>query len=93
MEYRINKRTGDKISIIGIGTSILPELSKNEAILTLQFAVENGINFFDLATSKSSCFSIFEEALKDVRKKLFYQIHFGTDYSSGEYGWAKFRNY
>lgn len=85
MEYKINKRTRDKISIIGIGTSILPELSKNEVILTLKFAVENGINFFDLATVKSSCFSLFGEALKDVRKKLFYQIHFGADYSNGEY--------
>lgn len=62
MEYKINKRTRDKISIIGIGTSILPELSKNEVILTLKFAVENGINFFDLATVKSSCFSLFGEA-------------------------------
>lgn len=31
MEYRINRRTGDKISIIGIGTSSISEADKKEA--------------------------------------------------------------
>src|SRR5699024_690370 len=28
------------------------------------------------------------EAFASVRKNLFYQIHFGANYESGEYGWT-----
>lgn len=28
------------------------------------------------------------EALGSVRKELFYQIHFGANYETGEYGWT-----
>lgn len=32
MEYRVNKRTGDKISVIGLGTAYIPEASESEAV-------------------------------------------------------------
>ena len=49
MEYRINQRTGDKISVIGIGSSYLSETPEKEALETLEMAYENGINYIDLA--------------------------------------------
>ena len=88
MEYRINRRTGDRISVIGAGTAYLPETPRKEAVEALRYAVENGINYFDLAAGDGEAFAQFGEALPDVRKKVLYQIHFGADYSKGTYGWT-----
>ena len=45
MEYRIHKRTGDRISVIGLGTSYIAEASEKEAVDALLLAYENGINY------------------------------------------------
>ena len=44
MRYRINKRTGDRISEIGMGSAYIPETPLAEAIPTLHRAYEGGIN-------------------------------------------------
>lgn len=89
MEYRINRRTGDKISILGIGTSALPLASEREAIVTLRLAYEKGVNYYDLATSESVCFPLFGAALSDVRSQVLYQIHFGANYAANKsYSWT-----
>ena len=59
MEYRTNRRTGDKISVIGFGTSAIPQTEEKEFIKTLNLAYENGLNYYDLATSDASCFPVF----------------------------------
>lgn len=48
MEYRINRRTGDSVSIIGMGTSSLSESEEEEAVATLRMAYEQGINHYEL---------------------------------------------
>ena len=88
MKYRINKRTGDRISEIGIGSAYLYKAEKTEAIQALRTAYEGGINYFDLATGHGKAFPLWGDALGDVRKNVLYQIHFGADYSKGEYGWS-----
>ena len=89
MEYRVNRRTGDAVSVIGMGTSSLPESRKEEAIATLRMAYEQGINYYDLATAESRCFALFGDALADVRGKVRYQIHFGAIYAEGKsYAWS-----
>ena len=88
MQYRINRRTGDKISEIGMGSAYLYEADRNEAIQALQTAYEGGINYYDLAAGHGKAFPLWGEALASVRKNVFYQIHFGADYSKGEYGWS-----
>lgn len=88
MEYRINRKTGDKISVIGIGTSHISEAGFDEAVAILKKAFENGVNYFDLAAADADCFPPFGEAFKDVRDKVFYQVHFGANYSGGKYGWT-----
>ena len=35
MEYRTNRRTGDRISVIGLGTSTICEADEAEAVATL----------------------------------------------------------
>ena len=88
MNYRINRKTGDRISEIGIGSAYLYDAGMDEAVRALRRAAEGGINYFDLAAGDGSAFPIWGEALHDIRKSLFYQIHFGADYTSGTYGWS-----
>lgn len=88
MRYRTNKRTGDEISEIGLGSSTIYNAGMDEAVTALHCAVEGGINYFDLAAGDGAAFPIYGEALHDVRKDVFFQIHFGADYSAGTYGWS-----
>ncbi|MCM1154421.1 MAG: aldo/keto reductase [Roseburia sp.] len=88
MEYRINHRTGDKISVLGFGTSYIAEAPEKEAVATIQRAYEGGVNYYDLATADGRTFGYFGTAFAEVRNEVFYQIHFGADYSSGTYGWS-----
>ena len=42
----------------------------------------------DLATAGASTFGYAAKAFSSVRGKMLYQVHFGTDYETGEYGWT-----
>lgn len=88
MKYRINKRTGDRISEIGLGSAYMFGAGMEKAVRALRRAAEGGINYFDLAAGDGKTFPIYGEALHDIRKDLFFQIHFGADYSAGTYGWS-----
>ncbi len=88
MEYRIHKKTGDKISVIGLGTSYMAEISEKEAVKALLLAYENGINYADLATAGAKTFAYYGKAFADIRKDMLYQIHFGANYETGAYGWT-----
>ena len=52
MEYRTNRRTGDKIGIIGIGTGPLYETDEKDALEALGYAYEHGVNYVDFATAE-----------------------------------------
>lgn len=88
MKYRINKRTGDKISEIGLGSAYLFEAGMDEGVRALHAAYDGGINYYDLAAGDGASFPIFGEAFKGIRDKVMFQIHFGADYSKGTYGWT-----
>ena len=88
MKYRIHPKTGDRISEIGIGSASLSSVKDADMVQALRAAYEGGINYFDLASAQGKAFRIWREALGDVRKDVFYQIHFGADYSRGSYGWS-----
>ncbi len=87
MEYRINRRTNDTISVLGLGTGSLP--AGDEGVRILEAAVEGGINYFDLAAAESTTFTTFGRALAGVRGKVRYQVHFGALYGPGKsYAWT-----
>ena len=88
MKYRVNRKTGDRISEIGIGSSYMFEAGMEEAVKALRKAVEGGINYFDLAAGHGESFPIYGEALHEYRDRIYYQIHFGADYTKGDYGWS-----
>ena len=88
MEYRRLQRGGENISILGLGNSSLGAAGQREAEETIALALENGINYFDMAAADASPFSAFGNAVLGYRNQVFYQIHFGADYRSGKYGWT-----
>ena len=59
MKYRVNRRTGDKISEIGMGTAYIVEVERSEAVRTVRHAYESGINYYDLAAGDGTAFAIF----------------------------------
>ena len=87
MKYRTIPHTGEKISVIGMGTSVAGEISAKNAAETFSYALENGINYFDCAGGHAAIFPGLGEALSGKRKEVLLQVHFGADYTSGEYGW------
>ncbi len=88
MEYRTLPRSGEKIGVIGMGSAVIGERSEGEIIETVREAVENGVNFFDMAGGHATIFEGYGKALKGIREQVYLQIHFGADYTSGEYGWT-----
>ncbi len=88
MQYRTNQHSGDRVSVIGIGSAYLFDAVREEGVRALRTAYEGGVNYFDLAAGDGKAFPLWGEALGDVRKNVFYQIHFGADYSQGTYGWS-----
>lgn len=88
MEYRIHPKTGDRISMIGIGTGPIYDALEKDAVAALTYAYEQGVNYADFATAGAETFRYAGIAFDSVRKEMLYQIHFGANYETGEYGWT-----
>lgn len=88
MEYRILPHGGEKIGVIGMGSAVIGERPEQEIIETVRAAVAAGVNYFDMAGGHAAIFEAYGKALKGLRDKVYLQIHFGADYTSGEYGWT-----
>ena len=56
MNYRINRKTGDRLSEIGI--VYLYSAGRDEAVRALRRAAEGGISYFDLAAGEGTPFSV-----------------------------------
>lgn len=88
MEYRKLPKGKEQISVIGFGGSGLHQAGEKEAVETVAMALENGINYFDLAVSEACTFDYYKTAFASCRDQVYLQMHFGADYSSGSYGWT-----
>ena len=87
MEYRKLPHGNKKISVIGLGTSVVGESGETNAAKTVAYAIEQGINYIDLAGGHAAIFPGVGKALEGQRKDVMLQVHFGADYTTGEYGW------
>ena len=87
MEYRKLPHGEEKISVIGMGTSVVGEHSEKNVTETVTYALDRGINYFDMAGGHACIFAGMGKALEGRRKEAMLQVHFGADYTSGEYGW------
>lgn len=88
MEYRKLPRGTEEISILGLGTSSIGMAGEKEIEETVVHALENGVNFFDMASGDAAPFAAYGRAMSGCRERVFFQIHFGADYVSGKYGWT-----
>lgn len=88
MEYRKLPHGGENISVLGMGASSVTERDEKTCEATYALAIEKGINYFDMAAADAACFKAFGRALQGVRDKVYLQVHFGADYSSGKYGFT-----
>lgn len=88
MEYRNIPGTDEKISIIGLGAFFdYAKLDKFGEILDT--ALKSGINLIDTVSHKKEAFGIYRDVLREYERSQYYlQIHFGSDYSNGNYGWT-----
>lgn len=88
MEYRKLPHGKEQISVIGMGSSVVGEQKEKEIIKTVQSALEAGVNYFDMAGGHASIFEAYGKALEGRRKDVMLQVHFGANYTTGEYGWS-----
>lgn len=65
MQYRSLPRGGEQISVLGLGTSSIQASGEKEIEETIRIAVENGINYFDMASSEAKPFAAYGRALSD----------------------------
>lgn len=70
MRYRIHKKTGDRISELGFGSSYIPEADEKTGVAALEAAVQGGVNYFDMASGDISCFPYYAKALGSMRKDI-----------------------
>ena len=88
MQYRKLPHGEEQISVLGLGTSSIGMAGEKEIEATMALALENGINYFDMASADAAPFPAFGRALAGRRDKVYFQIHFGANYQGGKYGWT-----
>ena len=88
MEYRKLPRGTEQISIIGIGSSAIGMAGEKEIEETIAFALENGVNYFDMASADAAPFPAYGRAISGNRERVYFQIHFGANYKTGKYSWT-----
>lgn len=87
MEYRKLPHGGQLISTIGVGMGGIHTGNTNEQIEEiLRFAMDNGINFFDMCCGNLGVYNAFGNAAHGRRDKVYTQMHFGAVYEDGNYG-------
>lgn len=78
MEYRKLPHGEEHLSILGLGTSSIGMAGEKEIEATMELALEQGVNFFDMASADAAPFPAYGRALKGLRDKVYFQIHFGA---------------
>lgn len=88
MDYRKLPKGTEQISVLGLGNSSLGGSGEREVEATVAMALENGVNYFDMAAGDSAPFAPYGRATSGCRENVFFQIHFGAEYHTGKYGWT-----
>ena len=91
MEYRKLPKGNDneKFSVLGLGMGGIQNTPQDEIERIIKKALDHGINFIDMCAGKT-VYKPVGRAIKNVRDKVFLQVHFGAVYDDdGEYGWCR----
>jgi aryl-alcohol dehydrogenase-like predicted oxidoreductase len=71
MEKRMLGKTGEMISVIGFGGIVVMNVSPEEASVSVKKAIEEGVNYFDVAPSYGDAEIKLGPALEPYRKGVF----------------------
>ena len=71
-----------------MGSSVVGAQKEADIIKTVRAAFDLGVNYFDMAGGHATIFPAYGKALHDIRSQVYLQVHFGADYTTGEYGWT-----
>jgi len=71
LERRALGKTGEKLSFIGFGGIVVNDVSAEEASNSVRFAIDAGINYFDVAPSYGNAEDMLGPALEPYRKDVF----------------------
>ncbi len=86
MEYRVLGRTGIRVSVIGMGCEGFEGKSPSDCGELLDFAMENGISFFDMYTSNPQVRrNVGSELGRYPRESFAVQGHLCTTWKDGQY--------
>ena len=85
MNYRILGRTGISVSEIGMGSEVLVHARTEDAKALIDFAVENGVNYFDLYNAEPQARANLGNAMRGRREKFVVQGHIGSAWVDGQY--------
>ena len=90
MQYRKLTHGGEQIGVLGLGSSAIGQAGDKEIEATMAMALENGVNYFDMASGDAAPFAPYGRAVAaaGMRDKVYFQIHFGAEYTTGKYGWT-----
>lgn len=89
MEYRKLPHGNVELSTIGLGLGNIHLASDDEIEQTLDYAIDNGVNFFDLCGGRLGVYQAFGKVAKGRRDKLYTQMHFGAVYEKDTYGFSR----
>jgi len=88
MDYRKLPHGEEQISVIGLGAGSLSGTT-DEMAAVIDTAIQNGINYFDIAPSMQTPFYAYAKAFNGRREEIITQMHFGAVYQNGKYGWTR----
>ena len=90
MQYRKLPHGEEQIGVLGLGSSAIGPAGDREIEATIALALENGVNYFDMASGDAAPFAPYGRAIAaaGARDRVYFQIHFGAEYTSGKYGWT-----
>ncbi len=93
MEYRKLPHGEENIGAIGIGTAGIQASSESDIEKIIQYAVEQGVNYFDMASAEAKPFEPYGRALSGIRDRVYFQIYLSAGRlriwgSKGTYGYV-----
>jgi predicted aldo/keto reductase-like oxidoreductase len=71
LEKRLLGRTGEKLSLIGLGGIVVMDATAEEASARVKEAFEAGVNYFDVAPSYGNAIDMLGPALEPYRERVF----------------------
>lgn len=88
MDYRVLPRGGEKISVIGMGSSVIGAQPEKEIVRTVRAAVDHGINYLTWPEATLPSLKPMGKRCGGFVAGCTWQVHFGADYTTGAYGWT-----